>query len=164
MPQSAQWLAGARTEPSVLVPSAKSHSRLDTAEAEPDDEPPAIRSGTAPFTGAPKCALMPFIERRHLLVECDAPNRDALRGSIVTHRLPGLDLSVVRSRAQRVMRTPRAIGSATDDYIIVSLQTQGNAVISQDGREATMAPDDFATYDSTRPYTCVSTTTSRRSC
>ena len=33
------------------------------------------------------------------------------------------------------------------------LQTQGNAVISQDGREAAMSPGNFAVYDSIRPYT-----------
>jgi len=61
-PTSPQWLAGARTEPPVSVPSAKSHRPLDTADAEPEDEPPAMRSGAAPLTGAPKCALRPFME------------------------------------------------------------------------------------------------------
>jgi len=89
----------------------------------------------------------------YVQLECDAPRRDDFRGSIVSHRLPGLDLSVVSSRAQHVMRTPRTIRRATDDYIIVSLQTQGSAVISQDGRDAAMTPGDFAIYDSTRPYT-----------
>ena len=61
MPYSPQWLAGARTEPPVSVPSAKSHRALDTAEAEPHDEPPAMRSGAAPLRGAPKCAFLPFM-------------------------------------------------------------------------------------------------------
>jgi hypothetical protein len=34
MPTKPQWLAGARTEPPVSEPRAKSHMRLDTAEAE----------------------------------------------------------------------------------------------------------------------------------
>ena len=62
MPTRPQWLAGARTEPPVSVPSATSHSRFDTAAADPDDEPPLMRSGAAPLTGAPKCAFCPFIE------------------------------------------------------------------------------------------------------
>ena len=62
-PYKPQWLAGARTLPPVSVPSAKSHSPLLTAEAEPDDEPPLMRSGAAPFIGAPKWALLPFIEK-----------------------------------------------------------------------------------------------------
>ena len=57
-----QWLAGARTEPPVSVPSAKSHKWFDTADAEPDDEPPEVQSGAALLIGAPKCALLPFIE------------------------------------------------------------------------------------------------------
>ncbi len=89
----------------------------------------------------------------YVQLECDSPAPIHFRGSILSHRLPGLDMSVVRSRAQRVMRTPRVISRATDDYFIVSLQTQGKAVISQDGRDASLAPGDFTIYDSTRPYT-----------
>ncbi len=61
-PTSPQWLAGARTLPPVSVPSAMSHRRLDTAAAEPEDEPPVMRSGAAPLIGEPKCAFCPFIE------------------------------------------------------------------------------------------------------
>jgi len=94
-----------------------------------------------------------MICQTYVQLECDAPDTDDFSGAIVSHRLPGLDLSAVRSRAQRVMRTPRGIGRSSDDHIIVSLQTQGRAVISQDGRDAVIAPGDFAIYDSTRPYT-----------
>jgi hypothetical protein len=86
-------------------------------------------------------------------LECDSAVSQDFAGSIVQHRLPGLDLSVVRSRAQQVMRTPRIVSNSNDDCFIVSLQKQGAAVISQDGREAKMTPGDFAIYDSTRPYT-----------
>ena len=61
-PTRPQWFAGARTEPPVSLPRAKSQSLFDTAEAEPDDEPPLIRSGAAPLRGEPKCAFWPFIE------------------------------------------------------------------------------------------------------
>ena len=62
MPTKPQWLAGARTEPPVSEPKAKSHRRLDTAEAEPDDEPPLMRKGSAPLMGEPKWAFCPFME------------------------------------------------------------------------------------------------------
>lgn len=100
-----------------------------------------------------------LICRTCVQLECDAPRgasgraQDAFCGSIVHHRLPGLELSVVRSRAQHVMRTPRVISRSNEDCFIVSLQTQGGAIISQDGRDAVMTPGDFAIYDSTRPYT-----------
>lgn len=86
-------------------------------------------------------------------LECEAGAGDGFGGSIVNHALPGLDLSVVNSQPQRVMRTPRMISRAENDFIIVSLQTQGRGMVSQDGRDAAMAPGDFAIYDTARPYT-----------
>jgi len=62
MPYRPQWLAGARTEPPVSLPSAKSARPVETADADPDDDPPVMRQGAAPFTGAPKCALLPRAE------------------------------------------------------------------------------------------------------
>jgi AraC-like DNA-binding protein len=88
----------------------------------------------------------------YVQLECDADERSQFRGSILSHKLPGLDISMVNSRSQRVMRTPRGISCASDDCFIVSIQTQGHGVISQDGRDAVMSPGDFAIYDSTRPY------------
>jgi AraC-like DNA-binding protein len=85
-------------------------------------------------------------------LECDTP-RDALfDGSIASERLATLEISEVRSLAQRVMRTPRQIAKASEDYFLVSIQTEGRGVVRQDGREALLAPGDFALYDSTRPY------------
>jgi len=86
-------------------------------------------------------------------LECEPGSAKDFSGSIRTHGLPGLGLSVVRSRGQRVMRTPRTICAARDEYVIASLQTSGRSVISQDGRDALLSPGDLAIYDSTRPYT-----------
>ena len=36
---------------------------FDTAAAEPEDEPPGIRSAAAPFTGVPKWAFFPLSEK-----------------------------------------------------------------------------------------------------
>lgn len=83
---------------------------------------------------------------------CDpAPEAD-FRGEIRNHQLPSLDLSVVRSRAQDVRRTPEHISRSTDDYFLVSIQAAGTGVVRQDGRDAVLKPGDFALYDSTRPY------------
>jgi AraC-like DNA-binding protein len=83
---------------------------------------------------------------------CDpAPDVD-FRGEIRNHQLPGLDLSVVRSRAQNVLRTAGHISRSTDDYFLVSIQAAGTGVVRQDGRDAVLKPGDFALYDSTRPY------------
>jgi len=73
-------------------------------------------------------------------------------GSIRQHALPGLDLSVVTSGPQRVMRTPGHIARASDDCFLVSIQARGRGVVRQDGRDAVLGVGDFALYDSTRPY------------
>ncbi len=52
-----QKLAGARTDPPVSVPMPI--SAMPAATADPEDEPPGIRSGAAGFTGVPKCGFMP---------------------------------------------------------------------------------------------------------
>jgi AraC-like DNA-binding protein len=93
-----------------------------------------------------------MICKTYVQLECEPLRRGAFNGSIQSNGLPGLDLSVVSSGAQNVLRTPSEIARTVDDYFIVSIQTQGNAIISQDGRDAVLSPGDFALYDSTRPY------------
>jgi len=73
-------------------------------------------------------------------------------GSIRQHALPSLDVSVVTSGPQKVMRTPSHIARSSDDYFLVSIQAQGRGVVRQDGRDAVLSVGDFALYDSTRPY------------
>ncbi|ROZ77630.1 transcriptional regulator FeaR [Ramlibacter sp. WS9] len=88
----------------------------------------------------------------YVQLECDAIESDRFAGSINSQSMPGLDLSVVASGAQKVLRTPRHIARANDDYFLVSIQTQGKGVLRQDGRDALLNPGDFALYDSTRAY------------
>jgi len=85
-------------------------------------------------------------------LECDTPRDAEFNGSIRSERLSTLEISEVRSQAQRVMRTPRQIAKACEDYFLVSIQTEGRGAVRQDGREARLMPGDFALYDSTRPY------------
>lgn len=85
---------------------------------------------------------------------CDAPpGARSIDGEIVTDRLATLELSRVTASAQLVTRTPAHIRRSAEDYFLVSIQTRGQGVITQDGREAQLGPGDFALYDSTRPYT-----------
>lgn len=85
-------------------------------------------------------------------LECDAARADTFDGSIRSQSMPGLDLSVVASGAQKVLRTPRQIARSTGDYFLVSIQTRGQGLLRQDGRDALLGPGDFALYDSTRAY------------
>ncbi len=88
----------------------------------------------------------------YVQLDCDAAERAGFKGSIRTHTLAQLDLSVVDSVAQRVLRTPRQISRAAEDFFLVSIQTRGRGMVRQDGRDALLQPGDFALYDSTRPY------------
>lgn len=88
----------------------------------------------------------------YVQLECDAPPAPGFRGAIQSQHIPGLDLSIVDSCAQDVLRTRRQISRSTDDYFLVSIQTRGHGRVCQDGRVAPLAAGDFALYDSTREY------------
>jgi len=57
--------------------------------------------------------------------ECGA---GSFEGSIRQHTLPSLDVSVVKSGPQKVMRTPGHISRSGDDYFLVSIQARGHGV------------------------------------
>ncbi len=105
-PNRPQWLAGARTEPPVSVPSAKSHRPDDTAEADPEDDPPVMRSGAAPLTGAPKWALLPFMEKASSSVTVFPARRAPASSSFCT---VGAVRSLVPDRA-RTRGLPPPVG------------------------------------------------------
>lgn len=91
----------------------------------------------------------------YVRLDCD-PLRglgDEFDGTIEHHRLPGLELSIVRSGPQTVLRTASAVARDPEDCFLISAQTRGHGMVEQDGRETLMAPGDFAIYDSRRPYT-----------
>jgi AraC-like DNA-binding protein len=90
----------------------------------------------------------------YVQLDCDAAAGAAtVEGHIESEALATLQLSKVTATAQTVRRTSAKISRASEDYFLVSIQTQGVGNISQDGRTARLAPGDFALYDSTRPYT-----------
>lgn len=90
----------------------------------------------------------------YVQLECDAPvGVRQIDGRISASSLAGLQLSQVTASAQLVRRTPAKIAGDAEDYFLVSIQTAGQGVVSQDGRDARLGPGDFALYDSTRPYT-----------
>ena len=73
-------------------------------------------------------------------------------GDIRVDALATLELSRVTATAQLVRRTPSLIAAAAEDFFLVSIQTRGIGLVTQDGRTAQLQPGDFALYDSTRPY------------
>jgi AraC-like DNA-binding protein len=89
----------------------------------------------------------------YVQLDCDtAAGASTIVGTIGSATLATLQLSQVTSTAQVVRRTPARIARASEDFFLVSIQTRGVSRIEQDGRNAQLAPGDFALYDSTRPY------------
>ena len=62
MPVSPWYAAGTRIEPPVSVPRPIVAWPSETAEADPDDEPPGTRRGARGLGGSPKWALVPARE------------------------------------------------------------------------------------------------------
>jgi AraC-like DNA-binding protein len=89
----------------------------------------------------------------YVQLECEAAAGEAgIEGEITSDTLSALELSRVTSTAQHVKRTPAKIARADEDFFLVSIQTQGEGYVIQDGRAARLGLGDFALYDSTRPY------------
>jgi AraC-like DNA-binding protein len=74
-------------------------------------------------------------------------------GHIVDEPLGRVQISEVTSTKQLVHRSRRQLTRSNEDCFLVSLQLEGRGCIRQDGRDAILAPGDFALYDSTRNYT-----------
>lgn len=89
----------------------------------------------------------------YVQLDCDAAaGSTTIEGDISADELATLQLSRVTATPQIVRRTAAKIAHASEDYFLVSIQTQGEGVVAQDGRTARLAPGDFTLYDSTRPY------------
>lgn len=74
-------------------------------------------------------------------------------GNIVNEQLGRVQISEVISNRQLVERSRRQLARSSEDCFLISVQLAGSGCIQQDGRDAVLAPGDFALYDSTRPYT-----------
>ncbi|SHM86890.1 helix-turn-helix domain-containing protein [Cryptosporangium aurantiacum] len=84
-------------------------------------------------------------------LRCRTPDNN-VTGSIRVDSLATLELSLVTSTPQNVVRSPSLIARSAEDYFLVNIQTEGTGLVSQDGRTVELRPGDFALYDSTRPY------------
>jgi AraC-like DNA-binding protein len=85
-------------------------------------------------------------------LDCASDLGGDFRGAVAQSMLGPVSCTRVDSRRQRFFRTPSRIAKANEDYILVSLGTQGYGGVVQDGREAIAYPGEFVIYDTTRPY------------
>ena len=85
-------------------------------------------------------------------LDCMGVGNDRFFGSI--ENTTGLDVqfSNIVASAQHVSRRRSTISRSDRDYFLLSMQTQGQGIVEQDGRRAVLQPGDMALYDTTRAY------------
>jgi AraC-like DNA-binding protein len=76
----------------------------------------------------------------------------AFRGRVQAASLGTVQLVDVAATSSGAGRSRNLIRRGAAEYLKVGLQVRGRCVVSQDGREAALAPGDFAAYDTARPY------------
>ncbi|GAA2001895.1 helix-turn-helix domain-containing protein [Microbacterium ulmi] len=99
------------------------------------------------WTDAVNSSFVPLVAE-----SSDIDARRRFTGAIVSQPLGRAAVSTVAGTAVTVSRSRRQIAKADPGHIKLGLQLEGYSVIAQDGRDAALAPGDFALYDTTRPY------------
>lgn len=82
---------------------------------------------------------------------CPCP--DDFRATIASCPVGAIQVTSVEATPHWVVRSPSAVQHAVRPYYKLALQVSGHASLTQDDRDAVLAPGDFAIYDTTRPYT-----------
>lgn len=93
-----------------------------------------------------------IVSERFVPLEYERRSRRPFLGELSTFEVDDMAFLSLRGRDYSVSRTPERIREARDHLVLVTLQVRGHCRLNQDGREAIMAPGDFACCDSTRPY------------
>lgn len=83
----------------------------------------------------------------------DTPRAERFDGRMRAVELGAVRVTDVAATANVVRRTPTLIARSDPDCYKVGVQLRGRCLLTQDGREAPLAPGDLAIYDTTRPYT-----------
>ena len=83
--------------------------------------------------------------------DCRVPTSSKLYATIEC--MPLGELGFVKGESfglDRIERTARHIAQGDDDIFLLCVQLRGGATLSQDGRETTLRPGDFALLDARR--------------
>lgn len=76
-------------------------------------------------------------------------------GRVTAASVAGTHLRRIASVPHRFDRTVRQVRSADEDFLQIALARRGRTLVVQDGREAVIGPGEFVIYDSSRPFTFV---------
>lgn len=90
-------------------------------------------------------------------LECRRDTEGPFFGSVLRRVVeiePGESASFIHvaSEPQSAARLPRHIRRSSDAWIMLVMQTEGPALLQQEGRTAALGPGDMVLFDSTRPY------------
>lgn len=92
-----------------------------------------------------------LIREHFVALDIDADPATRFAGAVRSTALGHLKVASVDSTPQGCLRTP-GLARDGDTYLQVGMLTRGEAVLCQDGREATLRPGDFAIYETARPF------------
>jgi len=79
----------------------------------------------------------------------------AVDGHVSALSVGGTHLRRIASGPHEFVRTARQVRTADEDYLQIALARRGRTLVVQDGREATIGPGEFVIYDSSRPFSFV---------
>lgn len=85
-------------------------------------------------------------------LDCRTDVVSPFHATIRSGQMSELGVTIVETDACEVTRTRRNIARSRSDDLLLSVQLSGVAELCQDGREARLAPGDFALYDTQRDY------------
>lgn len=83
--------------------------------------------------------------------------RGLVAGRVTAASVAGTHLRRISSVPHRFERTERQVRTADEDYLQIALARRGRTLVVQDGRETVMGPGEFVIYDSSRPFSFVTT-------
>ncbi|MGK5640582.1 helix-turn-helix domain-containing protein [Streptomyces sp. URMC 126] len=112
-----------------------------------DDERTA-RTGAdriAVWRDATECALA-------AAVRVTTRQEDGFDGTLDVRHLGYLRVVSLEAVPVRLSRTPRLVARDSADGVVVALQLDGTAALTQDGRSASLLPGDLAVIDLRRPF------------
>ena len=92
-----------------------------------------------------------LIRERFVALEI-AGDAERFTGTVRNTRVGHLDVATVDSTTQVCRRTTQLARRDSETWFQVGLLTRGAAVLSQDGREARLAPGGYAVYETDRPF------------
>ncbi|ALE75099.1 MULTISPECIES: helix-turn-helix domain-containing protein [unclassified Pseudonocardia] len=81
--------------------------------------------------------------------------RGLVAGRVTAATVADTHVRRISSVPHRFVRTERQVRAADEDYLQIALARRGRTLVVQDGRETVIGPGEFVIYDSSRPFSFV---------